>query len=472
MKKKGNPHLIVQSNNFLNLRHTLNIHEARVFLTMVAQIEPDDVDFNTYRIEVTSFMKSLGLKGKGGYTILKEVAESLIQKTFKRLDPKGSFELIGYISYAKYVVGQSYMELSFDPRLKPYLLNLKEAFTQYDIRYILTLRSINTVRLYELLKSNEFQRKVDYSFDELKEKLNLIDKYPRFADFKLYVLEPARKELKKQTDISFDYAPIKSGKSVIGVSFTIYSHKNAGDESLEPFLPAAPLDIPKLIIVPTVTPEMVHLFQQIEPHLTPDDIGDFVNELNTSQNRILDTLLYAINERRKGVLIKSIFAYVKAGLKSNLGKGLHAETLRKEQQKAAQKRKQADNREINRWRTVEFPDYLEQYYTQIGQQADSVVKHQYFSYVNQQIKANPQLKAVYYREDGAVIKEMFQVTLGKALSKEQGEDEDQIFISFCQEKKGENIKREGDLWIRADVKEEVPEIQYAQIIDEAKVDPF
>ncbi|WP_143092894.1 replication initiation protein, partial [Arsenicibacter rosenii] len=449
MKKKGNPHLVVQSNNFLNLRHTLNIHEARVFLTMVAQIEPDDVDFNTYRIEVTSFMKSLGLKGKGGYTILKEVAESLIQKTFKRLDPKGSFELIGYISYAKYVVGQSYMELSFDPRLKPYLLNLKEAFTQYDIRYILTLRSINTVRLYELLKSNEFQKKVEYSFDELKEKLNLADKYARFADFKLYVLDPARKELKKLTDISFDYAPVKSGKSVIGVSFIIYSQKNTGEEAID-LIPATPLDIPTLIIVPTVTPEMVRLFQQIEPNLTPDDIGDFVNELNTSQNRILDTLLYAINERRKGVLIKSIFAYVKAGLKSNLGKGLHAEMLRKEQQKAALKRKQADNREISKWRAEEFADYLEYYYTQIGQQADSVVKHQYFAYVNQQIQANPQLKSLYYQADGSVIKEMFQVTLGKALSKEQGEDEDQIFISFCQEKKGANIKREGDLWIRAD----------------------
>lgn len=440
---------------------------------MVAQIEPDDVDFNTYRIEVNSFMKSLGLKGKGGYTVLKEVAESLIQKTFKRLDPLGSFELIGYISYAKYVVGQSYMELSFDPRLKPYLLNLKEAFTQYDIRFILTLRSINTVRLYELLKANEYQKKVEFALEELKEKLNLVDKYPRFADFKLYVLEPARKDLQKQTDIFFEYAAIKKGKSVIGVRFTITSQKNEQTDSWVSEPPALPVEIPQLLIVPTVTPEMVGLFQQIDSSLTEDDINNFVNELNTSQHKVLDILLYAINEKKKGLFIKNVFAYVKSGLKSNLGKGLHAETIRKNQEEAIRKRKQADHREISKWKEEEFPQYLNNYYRHIGQQASSEIKHQYFTFVNQQIKQNPKLKALYYQADGSVIKEMFQVTLGKEIAKQEGEDEQGLFIQYCLEQKGEKVKRDGEWWVREEPAEDhMPVLDAVLQIGEEKVDPF
>jgi plasmid replication initiation protein len=222
--QKSNPYLVVQDNEFINFRNTLTVQEARVFLSMVAQVEKDDAEFKVYKIEIDKFVEAVGLKRKDMHEELKKVSDQLTSKKFRKEKEDGSFLITNYVSSAEYRSGEGFIELTFDPKLKPYLLGLKSKFTQYDIRNILALRSIFSILLFQLLKQFEKIGERTFNLIDLKYKLNVDDKYQdKYNNFKMKVLEVAEKEIKENCDIYFEYEELKQGKKVIGIKFFIYS---------------------------------------------------------------------------------------------------------------------------------------------------------------------------------------------------------------------------------------------------------
>jgi plasmid replication initiation protein len=226
----SNPYLIVQDNEFINFRHTLTVQEARVFLSLVSQVDKNDADFKDYRIDVLQFIEQTGLKKKNIYSELKRVSTSLRKKEFRKENEDGSFLVSGYISSAEYRSGEGFVELTFDPKLKPYLLGLKTKFTQYDIRNILSLRSIFSILLFQLLKQFESVGERTMSLTDLKYKLSLDDKFKQYNDFKRYVLEIAQREIKENCDIYFDYEELREGRKVTSIKFIIHSQDTAREQ--------------------------------------------------------------------------------------------------------------------------------------------------------------------------------------------------------------------------------------------------
>jgi hypothetical protein len=221
--QKSNPYLVVQDNEFINFRHTLTVQEARVFLSVVSQVEKDDIDFKPYKIDVEQFVEAVGLKRKDMYSELKKVSDQLTSKKFRKEKEDGSFLITNYISSAEYRSGEGFVELTFDPKLKPYLLGLKSHFTQYDIRNILSLRSIFSILLFQQLKQFEKIGQRTYNLIDLKYKLNVDDKFKQYNDFKRFVLEVAEKEIKENCDIYFKFVEVKKGRKVVSIEFYIYS---------------------------------------------------------------------------------------------------------------------------------------------------------------------------------------------------------------------------------------------------------
>ena len=104
------------------------------------------------------------------------------------------------------------------------------------------------MRIYELLKMREGLRFLRIKIEELREILSCEHSYGRFADFKRWVLEKAREELKEETDIYFNYKVERDGQTPVRVNFVIKqnepedtgddrtrlieSEKNEGDENL------------------------------------------------------------------------------------------------------------------------------------------------------------------------------------------------------------------------------------------------
>ena len=145
-------YLVTQGNNLIEARHKnpLTAREQKIVLTMVSMIQPSDEDFKDYRISVKNFSEMLGLKGSVKYTQMKEIAENLMTKTIEIPKENGGWILANWISSAEYKEGEGVIDLSFSPKLKPYMLQLKNQFTSYRLSNILNLNSTYSIAYMNL----------------------------------------------------------------------------------------------------------------------------------------------------------------------------------------------------------------------------------------------------------------------------------------------------------------------------------
>ncbi len=232
--------LIVKSNDLINSRYSLSVSEMRLILLMVSQVSKDDEDFKTYRVQIKDFIESSGKKknSQNLYSRAKEYSKQLMKRVLEIPQENGTHLQVTFLSSALYYPGQGYVDLRFDPALKPYLLQLKSRFTAYDIRNVLSLRSFHSIRIYELLKQYERIGTRKFNIDELKEILNIADSYSNYNLFKRRVIEQAQKELTKNCDITFSFEEIKQGRKVVEIKFTIIQQKSKLDDTIPaPFVP-------------------------------------------------------------------------------------------------------------------------------------------------------------------------------------------------------------------------------------------
>lgn len=121
--------------------------------------------------------------------------------------------------------GIAHVELDRD--MVPYLFDLGQRFTQYQLYNILAMKSAFSVRIYELMKSYAFQKSKTFEVDELKRLLMVEDvkSYKDFSLFRAKVLEKAQEEINELTDINIFFEPILKGRKTVKVKFRI-EHKN------------------------------------------------------------------------------------------------------------------------------------------------------------------------------------------------------------------------------------------------------
>jgi len=227
MKKNKieNKDIVVKSNILIDGRIRLTAQEQKIVLGMISKIKRTDPPDKEYRMHIPDFLFMLDTKRTAIYTEGKEIISKLMEKVIYLKTDTGLL-IISFLSSAEFYEGKSYVDFKFDNKLMPYLFYLKERFTTYQIENIVQCRSVYSIKMYEILKSFEGIGERKISLSDLKHMLD-IDKnqYKRFSNLKSRVLEPARKEIDKFTDISFSYEKIKSGRSIAGVHFFIGTHK-------------------------------------------------------------------------------------------------------------------------------------------------------------------------------------------------------------------------------------------------------
>lgn len=216
---------VTKSNALIEKTYQLSVMEQKLILTLASLVQPSDEAFRPYQIKVSDFVQLLGLKSTGKYTEIRKIVQALQQKTLP-IHTGQSLLDITWLSSAEYFHGKGYVELEFSPKLKPYLLQLKEKFTTYQLKNIIQLRSSYSIRIYELLKQYEPIKHRSFTLEELRSVLGIEpNKYKLFGHFKDKVLNVGKKELEEKTDLRFEFEEIKKGRKVTGIKFYIYKNK-------------------------------------------------------------------------------------------------------------------------------------------------------------------------------------------------------------------------------------------------------
>ena len=107
--------------------------------------------------------------------------------------------------------------LSFDPQLKPYLIQLKSHFTSIELRYVIHLQSVYAMRIYELLKQYRKIGERVLPIVELRHMLGILPhKYQYINDFRRYAIDIAQREsMPRPTSASTTASANKGAKSPI-----------------------------------------------------------------------------------------------------------------------------------------------------------------------------------------------------------------------------------------------------------------
>lgn len=234
MEDKRMRALVTKSNSLVEARYQFSIWETRVFTRLVSLIQPEDEDFKRYRLRIRDLVEFFGVHDKDAYSKIKAVPENLLKKVVTIPYTENGEErflktgLIAQASIPKKREG--YIELSFHPDLKPYLLQLKRTFLSYDIRNVLKISSVHSIRIYELLKQYEKIGYREFELEQLKVILGVQDKYKLYGHFKSRVLHKAQEDLKNYTDIRFTFEEIKEGRRVTAMVFAISANLCLDDE--------------------------------------------------------------------------------------------------------------------------------------------------------------------------------------------------------------------------------------------------
>lgn len=208
--------IIRKSNQLIEARYSLTVGEQRIIFLLASQIHKDDEEFKTYRISIKDLARLFEIPYDGqlidsvmGALRKLRVREfALYEDDIKEKYGINSRSTVGWISKAEYIDGHSSVDVRFSEELKPYYLKLAERFTRMPSESFVHFNCRHTFRFYEMLcsevfkasRSGHFNRTFDYV--ELREKFGInADEYKYFKDFRLYVIEPAAKEISKYTDI-------------------------------------------------------------------------------------------------------------------------------------------------------------------------------------------------------------------------------------------------------------------------------
>ena len=226
--------LVVNSNDLVHAKYDLSLWQKRVFVYAISQLEKERTTFEPIRMNIRDIIKFF--KASDG-----TLAYNAIMEAPKSLDRTIEIPYItekGYLRYGvirliqRYTIPadanseNQYIEIEFNDALKPHLLELKEKFLKYDISNVIELQSTYSFRMYEILKSHEYQKSVEFDIEYLRDVLEVHDIYKAYKDFKRRIINKAQEDLTKFCDIHFTYDEKKGVKGKKIQSLLFHIHKN------------------------------------------------------------------------------------------------------------------------------------------------------------------------------------------------------------------------------------------------------
>lgn len=221
-KLRNSRQQMVIKSNFLiqKTRYSLTVQEQKLILFLISKIKPEDKELKEQKFNLTELCDICGITQNGkNYLNFKTTILNLANKRFW-VTIENKEVIMDWIRDAEIEPIKNVVTLKLDNKLRPYLLELRANFTQYQLEYILLMKSKYSIRLYELLKSYCNMGGYVISIDELKNQLQTAE-YSDYKNFRVRVIDTAINEINKYTDIYVTYSPIRTGRKITDIDFNV-----------------------------------------------------------------------------------------------------------------------------------------------------------------------------------------------------------------------------------------------------------
>jgi plasmid replication initiation protein len=236
-------HLVVQANRLIMAPQSFSVDEKKLIVCLASKINPLDKDFKPYRIKFDEYATFIGQDYDYVRQNLPVITKKIMRQILEIEDGKTLRQRAIIIS-ATHEKELGYLDVQFHPDLKDLLLDFVGKYTKYKLENALSMRGKHSIRLYEIIKANQFkdEKRFQLSWDNIPKPVQkeyrepaiqklLGTEYKRFVDFEIKVLKPAQEEMKKHTDVSFEYKKVKVSRYLCAIDFFIKENVPTEDKN-------------------------------------------------------------------------------------------------------------------------------------------------------------------------------------------------------------------------------------------------
>ena len=215
---------VVKANSLIEASYRLTLDEMRLLALTIGTMNPKS-DQQVFEFSVSEFVNQFPeVNADRAYTQIKSAIERISERWVKTEDERHVTKF-RWVSSQTYFKKEGRFKIALTNEIMPYLTQLKGQFTQYQLNHISGFSSVHAIRLYELF--TQYKRLGDryISVEDLKKWLQLEDKYNLWAELQRWVIKPSLNEINEKSDLFVEYEPIKKGRKVTGIEFSITYEK-------------------------------------------------------------------------------------------------------------------------------------------------------------------------------------------------------------------------------------------------------
>lgn len=221
---------VVMANSLVKAKSNLTVNEIKLLRLTIMNIVKEDIDFQTYSLRAIDFAELLNIDRHNLYRDLDRMTTNIMKELIYVRDGKNytKFQWCSECSYNDGVI-----TIKLHDRLKPFLIQLKEYYTQYALADILSFSSANTIKIYELIRQTLglYHKKVyadkvaniEISVDDIREATDTQNKYTDHSMFKKWVVDKSINEINEKSGYHITYSPIIQNRKVVKYSMTVMS---------------------------------------------------------------------------------------------------------------------------------------------------------------------------------------------------------------------------------------------------------
>ena len=219
---------VVQANELIEGKQNLKLNSAKIIRALIMQIKPDDDDFKSYIIGVPELSKMFDIGKENLYRKMDSITDDILTNPVViKNHREGSFVKLQWVTACLYEKGIG-LVVKMNPLLKPFLINLQEHYTQYQLESILAMNSVYAIRVYEMILKETMIKYIPsngtyvvLTVKEIREACCCEDKFEKISQFKTKVIDVAVREIERTTIYKVNYDCVKKGRSIDAIRFFI-----------------------------------------------------------------------------------------------------------------------------------------------------------------------------------------------------------------------------------------------------------
>ena len=212
-----NRNIVVHSDKITKGRSKLSLSEMKAFLATITTIDAkNDTDFKEVTLTKKEFCGDTNLD----FRTVKSVCKTLLKQVYE-IENNQVWKAYPIYQMFEYDKKTDEVKFKFNDYMRPYLLELTQKFTKYQIKNIINMTSKYSIRTYQLLKDlRDVKRHIEFEIEDFCDKLEVPKSKRQWGNFQSDIMQTAIKEINELTDIRIlgIFPERKKGKKVLSFS--------------------------------------------------------------------------------------------------------------------------------------------------------------------------------------------------------------------------------------------------------------